>query len=67
MNNAQQLGYDYFYHYNEYSKRWFCIHKDSLNNYTERNPKQPMNWKDGSDVEDAAAHMLTVLHTVTAE
>ena len=60
MTNAQKLGFNYVYHYNEYQGKWYCIHRDSLLNYWSKNIKGAYanNWTVGSTAELAAAAMV---------
>jgi hypothetical protein len=58
MKNTKQLGFNYLYHYNEFDGWWYCIHRDSIFNYWNRQPNLPSNWTSGIDVESAAGEMI---------
>ena len=59
-NAAEELGFNYLFHYNDLDKKWYCIHRDSLLNYWSKNIKGEYanNWTIGFTIESAAAAMI---------
>lgn len=65
---AEQLGYNYIFHFNEYEELWYCIHKDSYSNYKGRANYglHPNHWTSGKTIEQAAEKMLKIDKAITS-
>lgn len=53
---AKMLGYNYYYHYNSYTNKWYCYHREH-NIYESLDDKKFLIEK-GSTIEEAQRKML---------